>query len=175
MAAGYARIRDTIRSYTDGLGSIARIVLGTPGAFVQYPAPTTSSGESKSRATGAAWTGYIVPYILMWIGADIDSIWAPWAHVYTNKTGVPPTINDHTGIASVSKDEVLNTITVTLNPSMVNNRYAIVARPEGAVLIDEVLTINPGDFTLRFNNTAAPPVVQTINDRMVMIQVRGQA
>lgn len=171
MAAGYSRLRAALRATADALGGLFKIVLGTPGSYVQYPAAGTP--ESEARETGSAWVGYLLPFLLAEIGKDIDSVWAPWCHTWTNTAGNPPNINDHTGIASVTKDEVANTITVTLSPVMVNNRYTVVARVENQVFVDEVTAISASSFTIRFSDTAA--AVQNINNRMVMIQIRGQA
>lgn len=176
MAQAYARIKAAIQAAVDlGTNLLDKISLGTPGSKVLYPTGPTNPLQI-TWDTGGVWSntsGNIIDWVLSYIGKEHDRALPIWAEVHTDGAAVAPSITADTGFASVAKNEVTDTITLTLSTAYANSNYFIWAYIYNAGSLTIVNLQAVGEFTLSFVDHAG--VTLDINNRDIQIFCSGQA
>ena len=115
MASAYDRVKTLIQQAADATSSeLHKWLLGDPAnAAVRYPPAWSHSTQMRVR--GSLWGEILFPAVLGGLGQELDTFGICWAHIATNGTGVAPTITAGSHVASATKDEFLNTLTVNFD------------------------------------------------------------
>lgn len=177
MAVAYARIKLAIETAIDaGSDLLKKVLLGTPGSYVQYPEPTVENQwVTNSRETGGIWEGDLIPTLFTYLGSELDMAACIWAKIETNGVGQAPTfLGQHTNVTSASKDEVANTVTVSLSPAYVDADSYICwgCQVGGSFAIPRIAVQGASSFAVQFTDGAGVPV--GINSRTLLIFACGQ-
>ena len=176
MAQAYARIKAAIQAAVDvGTDVLDKISLGTPGSKILYPTGATVPLQ-MTWDTGGVWSnpsGNIIDWVLRYIGIDFDRALPLWAEISTNPTLVAPTITSSTGFASVTKDEVNDSLTLTLTTPYANGYFFATGGVDNLAAIPLMFNRVPGGFSVTFRSHAGLTV--TINKLTVSVFCCGQA
>jgi len=164
-------LKGVIQAAADLLGTTYKIAFGTTGSQLKYPTSETSA--SKTWQTGLSWaTGTFPTMLLTALGQRLDSHHGPWALIDTKGTGVAPVVLGGWQVASVAKNEALNTIAVTLSTNMDSANYYVNAALDGAAPGTPAITSKAvGLFTFRF--FAPSGAVIGVNDLTVNVMACG--
>lgn len=176
MAVAGARITAFLKTVADASADLLmKIAYGTPGSEVMYP-ESTPDNQTTTRAqdTGELYSSVVIPGLIAQVGAEMDRAACIWAWVQTNGAGVAPTIPvGHTNVASASKNEVADTLQITLSPAYVSGYFCTmtVAQP-GSIYIPVNTLIDSAHFAFAFYDEAGS--VLNINDLTVLVFACGQ-
>jgi hypothetical protein len=174
MAVSFARLQGMIQTAADSASNLLqKIILGTPGSAAMFPSgDPIDEHVARPQDTGQLWSGELVPPILTQLGIELDSAMVAWALIDTRGTGLSVDIRAGRHVASATKNEVNNTLTINLDPAYTSANYVGVARVWNEHFIDRMGTQIAASCSFSFYNTVS--ALQTINDRLVMFLACGQ-
>lgn len=165
-----------VQAAADATGNVSlRIGMGAPGSSLLFEGETFASGGAWTE-TPSTWTE-----TLRGIATAVEQGYR-WAEIATNGAAVAPTIVRGDGITAASKDEALDTLTLTLSPAFTTVPVVFAVLDGQAVLQSlEVVSRAVGSVALAWRgllvdfggSTVSYPRLD-INSRTVFVLVVGK-
>ena len=156
MSELYVAIKAAIHTAVDaGTDTLLKLSVGTPGTYHSYnPSGVTKPAAPARRPAGALWTNdNVITTILQHVASLLDQQGVARCYVSTGATLVAPTIQDHLHVLSVTKDEVLDTITVTFTPGFQSAYYVPDAGAVGTAAVLQVTAMSAAAVTFQLRNS----------------------
>ena len=174
MANVYARLVAALKSAADASGDLLeRILLGTPGTLIEYPAPEPLTEKvTQTYDSGGHWSQPYLPALLEGLGNEMDRALIVSGLISTNASGAAPNIMSGTLLASASKNEGTDILTVNFSSSFtVAPYFATGTLFLCGVGIPEVYSRTVGSVSMRWYNAGGGVI--NINDLYVMFLACG--
>lgn len=155
--------------------NLEKVLLGTPGSSLMYP--STAADDSlvaDSIEQGRMWEeSPFLPALLEALGQLLDGFLITWGYISTMGAGIAPVVNGHHNVASASKNEPADTITVTIDTNYDSAYYAVFASSLGSLHIPLISGLAAGSFSVAVYDDAG--VLQDINMRNITVVCFGQS